>query len=107
MLTSQVKKAAAVIYNCFLLILFAVVGYKFVTQTFFNQKDKEVVALKNDDEDIEVSEDADIEESTENNDSYNTQNEEYTDDSSDTDILDDESEEIELEEIELEETDKK
>ena len=59
------------------------------------------------DEDIEVSEDADIEESTENNDSYNIQNEEYTDDSSDADILDDESEEIELEEIELEETDKK
>ena len=59
------------------------------------------------DEDIEVSEDAEIEESTENNDSYNKQNEEYTDDSSDTDILDDESEEIELEEIELEETDKK
>ena len=59
------------------------------------------------DEDIEVSEDADIEESTKNNDSYNTQNEEYTDDSSDADILDDESEEIELEEIELEETDKK
>ena len=59
------------------------------------------------DEDIEVSEDADIEESTENNDSYNIQNEEYTDVSSDADILDDESEEIELEEIELEETDKK
>ena len=49
MLTSQVKKAATVIYSCFLLILFAVVGYKFVTQTFFNQKDKEVVALSKSD----------------------------------------------------------
>ena len=69
--------------------------------------DNDEADSQEDDEDIEVSEDADIEKSTENNDSYNTQDEEYTDVSSDTDILDDESEEIELEEIELEETDKK
>lgn len=60
------------------------------------------------DEDIEASEDTGIEESTENNDSYDTLDEEYADNSSDIDkdISDDESEEIELEEIELEETDK-
>ena len=37
------------------------------------------VTTQEHDEDIEVSEDAEIEESTENNDSYNKQNEEYTD----------------------------